>query len=414
MRRSLLRRCGAVLLMLTVTMTLLAGIRHTPANAQDFLVTNTPRAAVQNPTAQNPAPTTPEAPDQPLTQITATPRVSAGGFDPSVCAAFTDGRELSAECAAMIAQFPRPIAEEVPLDGYTLSTYTFFRVGPDPTPTFDAPNGNVTGEIPQGFNFVRAVDLNVDGWLQIEDGRWLQRERAREANPSYFRGVTLSEETVYPFAWVLDLSRIHVSRFPGGEWDPSTERWLDRYERVNIFSTAYDDEGWRWYMIGPNHWVEQRFVAKVQPIAPPSGVSGRWIAVDLYEQTLIAYEDDTPVYATLISSGLERTETNEGLFNIWARMPIDPMSGATGAPNAYALQSVPWVMYFDGSISLHGTYWHDLFGYRQSRGCVNLTISDARWLFEWTGQGLPDATGNINTPVYVYSSGEYGVTASGL
>ncbi len=32
------------------------------------------------------------------------------------------------------------------------------------------------------------------------------------------------------------------------------------------------------------------------------------------------------------------------------------MSGATGAPSAYALQLVPWVMYFDKSISLHGTY----------------------------------------------------------
>ncbi|NJL26930.1 MAG: L,D-transpeptidase [Thermoanaerobaculia bacterium] len=64
----------------------------------------------------------------------------------------------------------------------------------------------------------------------------------------------------------------------------------------------------------------------------------------------------------------------------------DAMAGATGAPNAYALQSVPWVMYFDGDISLHGTYWHNLFGYRQSRGCVNLTISDARWVFEWMNE----------------------------
>jgi hypothetical protein len=40
-------------------------------------------------------------------------------------------------------------------------------------------------------------------------------------------------------------------------------------------------------------------------------------------------------------------------------------------------------MYFDQSISLHGTYWHDLFGYRQSHGCVNMTISDAKYMFDW-------------------------------
>lgn len=388
MRRSLIRGMFVGVLLLAMT----------PAAAQD-LVTNTPR-----PTATAPS------------VATAVPNRNPDRFDPSVCAEFTDGSSLSAECEAMIERFPRPLVEDIPQDGYTLGAFTFFRVGPDATPTFDAPNGNVNGEIPAGFNFVRALDLSVDGWIAIDGGRWLQRSMARQASPSYFSGVRFTEETVTPFAWVLDLSRIFVSRYPGGEWDQSTGRWIDRYERVNIFSTGYDDEGWRWYMIGPNQWVEQRFVAKVQPIQRPEGIEGgKWIAVDLYEQTLVAYEDDTPVYATLISSGLARTETNEGLFNIWARMPIDPMSGATGAPNAYALQSVPWVMYFDGSISLHGTYWHDLFGYRQSRGCVNLTISDARWIFEWTAEGeTPDADGNIPTPVYVYSSGEYGVTASGL
>jgi hypothetical protein len=84
------------------------------------------------------------------------------------------------------------------------------------------------------------------------------------------------------------------------------------------------------------------------------------------------------------------------------------MAGAFGAPNAYDLQSVPWVLYFDESISLHGTYWHNLFGYRRSRGCVNLSISDARYLFDWTATGA-DAQGNIINYVYVYSSGQYGV-----
>ncbi|NJO84799.1 MAG: L,D-transpeptidase [Blastochloris sp.] len=167
-------------------------------------------------------------------------------------------------------------------------------------------------------------------------------------------------------------------------------------------------------MIGPNHWVEQRFVSKVQPVERPEGVSGRWVAIDLYEQTLVAYEDDTPVYATVISTGLPATETREGLFQVWAALPSDPMSGATGAPNAYALQRVPWVMYFDEGISLHGTYWHDLFGYRQSRGCVNLTVSDARWVFDFFQNDPANQGGEVDNHVYVYSSGEYGQTATGV
>jgi hypothetical protein len=335
-------------------------------------------------------------------------------YDPSVCAEFDDGRELSEECEAMIAAFPRPVVDEIPFDGYTLDTYSFWRVGPDPVPTFDGPGGGINGEIPQGFNFVRAINLSVEGWLQIEGGRWLRRDDARWTQPSFFKGVMLPEDVELPFAWVLDLSRIPVSRYPGGPREADTGRFLQRYERVNIFATAYDEEGWRWYMIGPNQWVEQRFVAKVQPVERPEGVSGRWVAVDLYEQTLVAYEDDTPVFATLISSGLARSETREGLFTVWARLERDGMSGATGAPNAYALQSVPWVMYFDEAISLHGTYWHDLFGYRQSRGCVNLTISDAKWLFQFLQRAEPDEDGEIINHVYVYSSGTYGVTATGI
>jgi len=335
-------------------------------------------------------------------------------FDPTVCAEFNDGGALGQDCLDMIDWFPRPPhVEAIDLDTYTLDNYSFWRIGPDATPTYSAPGGEVTGEIPAGFNFVRAIDLSVDGWMQIEDGRWIPRELARWTQPSLFTGVTIDDGLEYPFAWVLDLSRIYTSEYPGGPYSTNTGRWIARYEMVNIFAVAYDDEGWRWYMIGPNQWVEQRFVAKALRIERPEGIDGgKWIAVDLYEQTLVAYEDDTPVFATLISSGLEGFETNEGLFNVWANLPADAMAGATGAPSAYALQSVPWVMYFDGSISLHGTYWHDLFGYRQSHGCVNVTVSDARWLYQWTHEGIGD-TDVANTPVYVYSSGEYGVTASG-
>lgn len=335
-------------------------------------------------------------------------------FDPTVCAAFTGGVELSAECLAMMEAYPRPLVDEIAADGITLSQYSFWRVGPDPINTYDGPGGGVSGQIPQGFNFVRAVDLSVDGWLQIEGGRWIQRSDARYTEPSYFRGVTLPNGLEHPFAWVLDLSRIFVSEYPGGPRSQASGRWIDRYERVNIFASAYDEEGWRWYQIGPNQWVDQRFVAKPLPVERPEGVSGRWVAIDLYEQTLVAYEDDTPVFATLISSGLQRSETEEGLFTIWARLERDGMSGATGAPNAYALQSVPWVMYFDGDASLHGTYWHNLFGYRQSRGCVNVSISDARWLYSWFLGAEPGADGQITNFIYVYSSGEYGKTATGI
>ncbi len=329
-------------------------------------------------------------------------------YEPAVCA-YTPGQPTSQACLDLIAAAPKPAFERIPQDRVTLSSYSFWRVGPDPVLKYDAPGGSVIGEIPRGFNFVNATDTSVDGWLKIEGGEWIPRDQTKYVEPSYFTGVILPEGWNQPFAWVLDTTGLWSSLEPGAPGSAESGYLTRRYDLVNIFAEAYDAEGWRWYMIGPNQWIKQTFVSKVKPVARPEGVTGRWVGVDLYEQTLVAYEDDRPVFATLISSGLDRTETNEGLFTIWARLPRDRMSGATGAPNAYDLQSVPWTMYFDGSISLHGTYWHDFFGYRRSRGCVNLSISDARYLFDWTANAAPGPDGNIVNYVYVYSSGQYGV-----
>jgi lipoprotein-anchoring transpeptidase ErfK/SrfK len=36
---------------------------------------------------------------------------------------------------------------------------------------------------------------------------------------------------------------------------------------------------------------------------------------------------------------------------------------------------------------LHGTYWHQNFGFPMSHGCVNYTITDAAWLFDFASVG---------------------------
>jgi hypothetical protein len=355
-------------------------------------------------------------------------------FDPAACSTDTAGKTLSQPCQDMIKAFPHPNLKEIPQDLTTLTNYSFWRIGPDAVTTYDKPNGSPVGEIAKGYNFVSAINLSVSGWIQIQGGQWIKSDTAKLSKPSYFTGVLLTDGLKYPFGWVLDKSGIYTSEFPGGPPSANTKRVLIRYERVNLFATAKDSAGVDWYMIGPNQWVKQTFIAKAQKIDPPDGVSGYWVAVDLYEQTLVAYQGTTPFFATLVATGLPGHDTPTGVFKIWARLGQDNMSGATGAPSAYALQHVPWVMYFDEGFSLHGTYWHDLFGYRQSHGCVNLTISDAKYLFDWVQNikppadaATPDATQQIGTAqpadkstvqlddkgqpivfVDVYASGTYG------
>ena len=45
---------------------------------------------------------------------------------------------------------------------------------------------------------------------------------------------------------------------------------------------------------------------------PDVGDGERWIAVNLSTQTLVAYEGDTPVFETLVSSGLPQWPTVTG------------------------------------------------------------------------------------------------------
>jgi lipoprotein-anchoring transpeptidase ErfK/SrfK len=134
----------------------------------------------------------------------------------------------------------------------------------------------------------------------------------------------------------------------------------------------------------------------------PEGVKGRWVAVDLYEQVLVAYDEETPVFATLISSGLPDWPTNEGTFQTYWRLVNGYMTGAEGQSDYYLVDGVPYTMYFDDSISLHGSYWHDSYGYRHSHGCVNMTITDSQWLYTWTMDG-----GYEFPYVHVFATGDY-------
>ena len=332
-------------------------------------------------------------------------------YDPSVCQA-QDGAgdpvaaAQSEGCLAMIAAFPRPELERIPQDKGTLRR-SYWRLGDGATNLFDAPGGQVIGNIPAGFNFVQATDAAVDGWVQREGGEWIRRSDAKPENPSNFTGFALPENWRHPFAIIVDKAGHYASSRPGESGSEASGFFARRHRLVNIFARAEDERGKVWYLVGPQQWIRQELVAMFAPARQPEGLSGRWVAVDLFEQTLIAYEDDRPVFATVVSSGLSDWPTTEGLFKVWARLRNDTMSGATGEPDAYYVQNVPWVMYFKGGISLHGTYWHGDFGYRRSHGCVNLSISDARWIYDWMLQAEPDEEGEIVNAVYVFSSGKY-------
>ncbi len=120
--------------------------------------------------------------------------------------------------------------------------------------------------------------------------------------------------------------------------------------------------------------------AKAQQPSVGNGV--RWIEVNLSEQRVYAWEGSVLMKSFIVSTGTWRTPTVVGSFSIWNKTRIQTMSGP-----GYSLPNVPWVMYFYKDYGFHGTYWHNNFGTPMSHGCVNMTIPDAEWLYNWASYG---------------------------
>jgi hypothetical protein len=137
--------------------------------------------------------------------------------------------------------------------------------------------------------------------------------------------------------------------------------------------------------------LRQASVAVARSRPPPDEVGERekWIVVDLSEQTLVAYEGQTAVFATLVSSGKPGHETPTGAFRIGHKHVSTTMTGTDPVDGPYHVEEVPWTMYYDGGYALHGAYWHDQFGRVRSHGCTNLAPADARWLLRWSDPRLP-------------------------
>ncbi len=240
-------------------------------------------------------------------------------------------------------------------------------------------------------------DTVVDGarFYEIENGNWMTAIDVSRVTPPRFQGLNFTRTPTQSFGWVLSyLSQtsgyVETKRTPGFQPEDYTGIYYGNHDLVWVYDTVAAD-GIEWYMIGPDEWVPQNVIARVIPNpTPPEGLTvDRWIEVNLFEQTIAVYDGYELVFATLIASGLEPFWTQPGLFQIYEKLESTPMRGSfeVDRSDAYYLEDVPWTMYFDQARALHGAYWRANLGFPQSHGCVNLSVGDARWLFDWANLG---------------------------
>ena len=307
---------------------------------------------------------------------------------------------------------PRPLPAYRPDPNLTQLPYQYFNLEKDYVPIYSSPGERGTGinQFPPGFVYVSYTDrVDMNGiYYLIQNGGWIPGKGARVGEISGFQGLAFHATPHNSFGWPFE--QIPVKLNPGYN-TLETGEWLNPFSIVQIYDTQTVDNA-DWNLIGPNQWVEARKVAQVAiNTTPPEGVStNRWIDVNLAEQTLAVYDNRELVFATVIASGLEPFWTKPGLFQIFQKKETETMRN-NDPSDYYYLDNVPWTMYFDGARALHGAYWRTRFGYPQSHGCVNLSVGDSHWLYNWAVEGdwvyVHDPSGQTPTDPSLYSDYAY-------
>jgi lipoprotein-anchoring transpeptidase ErfK/SrfK len=352
----------------------------------------------------------------------------------SLCLPYLDGAQATnclqagpaqalSNLAAQGITFPaEPLTFTSPSIDLNNIPYTYARVNTtDAIPMYasveDAVAGNVKEMMPEGkFRYVSLMqkDTGTDGnsYYQIANEDWIAASDVNKVAVTYLQGVLINQYPQVPFGWIVQ-SGISSYTTPGYNGQSSGKTY-NRQDVVLCYGSQTVD-GEEWVKIGPDEWIDHKYVGRVlNNPTPPAGVTnGRWIEVNLYEQVMTVYDNSKMIFATLVSSGGKPFYTRPGLFKIYRKVDFEYMTGAFEADRSdyYYIEQVPYIMYFDDARALHGAYWNNYLGNQGSHGCVNLSVADAHWLYEWANEGdavyVWDPSGKTPTDPSLYGAGAF-------
>jgi len=285
----------------------------------------------------------------------------------------------------------------------------------EPAPTYQSYEDAVTGINPVGeiepalLRFVTFLTRRThegDTYVQLTNGNWM---RASPAAYTDFQGLEFFEAPRNDFGWIVDQTPSYTEPSFAAE---ESGHYYYQQDIIQVYQSIEAD-GVFWYQISPGEWVNSMKTRVVNVnTTPPEGFNvDRWIEINLFQQTLSVYENGHLIFAALVATGAEPYYTQPGTFQIYEKKDLETMRGSFEVDRSdyYYLEDVPWTMYFDQARALHATYWHTLFGYPQSHGCVNLSPGDANWLYQWAELGevvwVHDPSGATPTDQEYYGPG---------
>ncbi len=232
-------------------------------------------------------------------------------------------------------------------------------------------------------------------YVRTVRGRYVRSDKLIKAKPSTFEGFLTKGLKELPRAFNVG-GGVKLLRQDVADGPLASDAKVARLTDFPFFGQI-TRRNKRYVQVGEQVFLSSRVAAVATTTEPPDDLkeNERWIDIDLSEQVLVAYEGETPVFATLIASGKPGFSTPEGSFRIYSKHVSITMDDPEGGEEAYSIEDVPWTQYFKDSYALHAAFWHNRFGRVRSHGCINLSPADARRLFFWTGPHLPEGLHGI-------------------
>ncbi|PKO07188.1 MAG: hypothetical protein CVU41_02595 [Chloroflexi bacterium HGW-Chloroflexi-3] len=182
--------------------------------------------------------------------------------------------------------------------------------------------------------------------------------------------------------------------------------WMDRIRTSNGFVEYRwnEDANGRGYGYGGSYgeyfWGEGAGFKvltneDVSTISPDVDPVEKTMTLNLDYQTLSCFEGNREVYYCQVSTGIHYTLDYSGeevdystppgtLLTHWKIISKNMTSGEEAGGSGYSTPAVPWCVYIQGGIAIHGAFWHNAFGEPRSHGCINATPEDAKWIFRWS------------------------------
>jgi hypothetical protein len=251
----------------------------------------------------------------------------------------------------------------------------------------DKPHGTIQG----GFilRWKKNVSLGGKLYWQISTNYLVPADKLLRHRPSEYAGADLRE-----LDFMVPIAIVRAKTKGAAVFDKAGGSEIDRVEHHSIHEIFESTRVGRtkYYRIGKGRWILARRVISAWPTKPPPGIKPceKWIDIVIEHQSLVAWEGNEPVYATMLSSGDKKHPTKYGIFRLWWKKAETDMTSSMAGSEAYRVDDVPWAQFFYLGQALHGAYWHSEWGNRRSHGCVNLSPKDAKWLYDWTAPHVPD------------------------